>query len=65
VPVSPEVAWKQVEAGKPLKYLLVDTAPSKMMATDDLGNAKFWESLPIQEPHQSNAPSSQKYRDEL
>ncbi|XP_059483675.1 venom carboxylesterase-6-like isoform X2 [Neocloeon triangulifer] len=60
------IVWEKVEPQGPLKYLLVDAAPSKMAQTDDLGNGKFWQSLPFQEEDQRTASSfSQSIKDEL
>jgi hypothetical protein len=48
---------------KVLQYLLIDQAPAKMSSIPDIGNCKFWESLPINEPEQTFV--SNEIKDEL
>ncbi|XP_065346021.1 venom carboxylesterase-6-like [Cloeon dipterum] len=64
IPLAPGVLWNPVKPESPLQYLLINSSyPSKMETVDDLGNAKFWQSLPFQESVQIISKNSA--RDEL
>jgi hypothetical protein len=49
-----DVTWSPVsEGGDLIEMLRIDGVPPSMVNVADLGDAKFWESLPLQEPQQT------------
>jgi hypothetical protein len=51
--VSEGVKWDKVDVHGDFKYLNLDgRIPATMALENDMGNAKFWTSLPIQEETQ-------------
>jgi hypothetical protein len=53
VPKSGDLCWRPVSEGGDLEVLRIDGVPSSMVNVADLRDAKFWESLPLQEPQQT------------
>ncbi|XP_065346653.1 venom carboxylesterase-6-like [Cloeon dipterum] len=66
MPMSEEMEWDWLEYDKDFNYVLLDKAPGRTEYDNDMGNAKFWSTLPLNEGLQKlHQKSKSGAKDEL